>query len=68
MSSSKGGYYLPEPSHWPIIGSVGMFLMLFGFASFLHGSSSIVMIIGAAIIINNALPVLIALISHTRQA
>jgi len=51
MSSSNGGYYLPEPSHWPIVGSVGLFLMLFGFASFLHGSSSIMMIIGAAIII-----------------
>jgi cytochrome c oxidase subunit 3 len=51
MSSSNGGYYLPEPSHWPIVGSVGMFLMLFGFASFLHGSSSLMMIAGAAIII-----------------
>jgi len=51
MSSSNGGYYLPAPSHWPIIGSVGMFTMLFGFAMFLHGSSSIMMIIGAAIII-----------------
>ena len=51
MSSSNGGYYLPAPSHWPIVGSVGMFLLLFGFASFLHGSSSLVMIAGAVIII-----------------
>ncbi len=51
MSSSTGGYYLPAPSHWPIVGSVGMFLMLFGFASFLHGGSSLIMIAGAAIII-----------------
>ena len=51
MSSSNGGYYLPAPSHWPIVGSIGMFLMLFGFASFLHGSSSLVMIAGAVIII-----------------
>ena len=51
MSSSNGGYYLPEPSHWPIVGSVGMFLMLFGFASFLHGSSILLMLAGAAIII-----------------
>ena len=51
MSSSTGGYYLPAPSHWPIVGSVGMFLMLFGFASFLHGGTSLVMIAGAAIII-----------------
>ena len=51
MSSSNGGYYLPAPSHWPIVGSVGMFLMLFGFASFLHGSSIYMMLAGAAIII-----------------
>ena len=51
MSSSTGGYYLPAPSHWPIVGSVGMFLMLFGFASFLHGGTSLTMIAGAAIIV-----------------
>ena len=51
MSSSNGGYYLPAPSHWPIVGSVGMFLLLFGFASFLHGSGSLVMIAGAVVII-----------------
>jgi cytochrome c oxidase subunit 3 len=51
MSSSNGGYYLPAPSHWPIVGSIGMFLLLFGFASYLHGSSSLIMIAGAAIII-----------------
>ena len=51
MSSSNGGYYLPAPSHWPIVGSVGMFLLLFGFASFLNGSNSLIMIAGAAVII-----------------
>ena len=51
MSSSNGGYYLPAPSYWPIVGSVGMFLMLFGFASFLHGSSMLLMIAGAVIIV-----------------
>jgi cytochrome c oxidase subunit 3 len=51
MSASKGGYYLPEPSHWPIVGSIGMFLLLFGFASFLHGSSMMVMLVGAVILI-----------------
>ena len=51
MSASKGGYYLPEPSHWPIVGSIGLFLLLFGFASFLHGSSSVIMLTGAVIII-----------------
>jgi len=51
MSASKGGYYLPEPSHWPIVGSIGMFLLLFGFASFLHGSSMVIMLAGAVVII-----------------
>ena len=51
MSSSNGGYYLPAPSHWPIVGSIGLFLMLFGFASFLHGSSMLLMLAGAAIIV-----------------
>ena len=51
MSAPKGGYYLPEPSHWPIVGSVGMFLLLFGFASFLHGGTSLTMLAGAVIVI-----------------
>jgi len=51
MSASKGGYYLPEPSHWPIVGSIGMFLLLFGFASFLHGNTWVIMAAGAAVII-----------------
>ncbi len=49
MSSSNGGYYLPEPSHWPLVGSIGMFLLLGGFAHFLGGGSTIVMWIGAAV-------------------
>jgi len=51
MSASKGGYYLPEPSHWPIIGSIGIFLLLFGFATLLHGGTWLVMAAGAAVII-----------------
>ncbi|MGB5305186.1 MAG: cytochrome c oxidase subunit 3 [Gammaproteobacteria bacterium] len=51
MSASNGGYYLPEPSHWPIVGSVGMFLLLFGFASFLHGGTSLIMMAGAVVVL-----------------
>jgi cytochrome c oxidase subunit 3 len=57
MSASKGGYYLPEPSHWPIVGSIGMFLLLFGFAMALptHNDGEMgnmtVMFIGLAVII-----------------
>ena len=39
MSTQTGSYYLPAPSHWPIVGSIGMFTMLFGFASALPGTS-----------------------------
>jgi len=51
MSSSNGGYYLPEPSHWPIIGSIGLFTLLGGFAHYLSGGSFIVMIAGAVILL-----------------
>jgi cytochrome c oxidase subunit 3 len=33
MSHNNGGYYLPDPSKWPIIGSIGITLVLAGFAS-----------------------------------
>ncbi len=51
MSESHGGYYLPEPSHWPLVGSIGIFSLLAGFAMYLHGHSSAIMLLGAAIII-----------------
>jgi len=30
MTSQPGGYYLPSPSHWPIVGSLGLVLMAVG--------------------------------------
>jgi len=51
MSASNGAYYLPQPSHWPIVGSVGLFLTLGGFAHFLHGGSSMVMMAGLAVLL-----------------
>jgi cytochrome c oxidase subunit 3 len=51
MSATNGGYYLPQPSHWPIIGSIGLFTFLAGFASFLHGGTYLFMLAGAAILI-----------------
>ena len=52
MSETHGGYYVPHGSGWPIIGSVGLFVMLQGFASFLNGSGtgSTVMLVGFAIL------------------
>lgn len=32
----KGNYYLPEPSYWPIIGSIGLFCFMLGAANWLH--------------------------------
>jgi cytochrome c oxidase subunit 3 len=51
MSSSNGGYYLPQPSYWPIIGSIGMFALLGGFGIFLGGGSAFGMYLGAAVLI-----------------
>lgn len=53
MSTSNGGYYLPNPSPYPIIGSIGLFTLLAGFVMVLHeaGVGPVVMALGAAIII-----------------
>jgi len=36
MTDSKNPYYLPEPSHWPITGSIGLFTLFIGAASWLN--------------------------------
>jgi cytochrome c oxidase subunit 3 len=51
MSASNGGYYLPEPSHWPIVGSIGMFTLLAGFAHYLNDGSSLFMYAGAVVLL-----------------
>ena len=33
---AHGTYYVPKPSHWPLVGSVGLTTMLVGAASWLH--------------------------------
>ncbi|OGV29501.1 MAG: MFS transporter [Legionellales bacterium RIFCSPHIGHO2_12_FULL_35_11] len=33
---THGGYYIPSPSHWPLVGSVGLTTTLAGAASWLH--------------------------------
>jgi cytochrome c oxidase subunit 3 len=40
MSEAHSGYYLPEPSHWPILGSIGLFSIFAGSAVWLNGSSA----------------------------
>ncbi|MGD2056757.1 MAG: cytochrome c oxidase subunit 3 [Gammaproteobacteria bacterium] len=51
MTATNGGYYLPQPSHWPIVGSIGLVTFLAGFAHLIHGGSSLFMLAGAAILV-----------------
>ncbi len=53
MSHSPGSYYLPDPSKWPITGSIGLFSLLLGFMLLLNEGSAgpWLMIFGAAVLI-----------------
>jgi cytochrome c oxidase subunit 3 len=44
-------YYLPDPSHWPVLGSAGIFCLLVGLANWLHKNTlgPILFFIGALI-------------------
>lgn len=38
MSDNRhSGYYIPAPSYWPIVGSIGLFCLMLGAANWLHG-------------------------------
>ena len=53
MSGAPGSYYLPNPSAWPIIGSIGLFTLALGFVFLLNdvGAGPWIMLCGAAIIL-----------------
>ena len=53
MAAAKGGYYIPHGTKWPIMGSIGLFTLLGGFAMLLNGnpSAKMIMVVGALIII-----------------
>jgi len=38
-ASAHGSYYVPHGTRWPILGSIGIFLLLQGFVQFLNGQS-----------------------------
>ncbi len=40
MSDSKDIYYIPHGTKWPIVGSIGMFLLMVGASNWLNGSDS----------------------------
>ena len=37
-ATGSGHYYVPHETHWPIIGSVGLFALVGGFAMYLNGT------------------------------
>lgn len=53
MAAKKTHYYLPEPSYWPIIGSIGLFVLFIGFANWLHKNvyGPYLFLLGACIIV-----------------
>ena len=51
MSDKQEKYFIPKPSPYPIFGSIGLFLMLFGFVNWLHEESFGIYCIGAGIVI-----------------
>jgi cytochrome c oxidase subunit 3 len=40
MSQTNNSYYLPDPSQWPITGSLGLFTIFIGAATWLNGSGA----------------------------
>ena len=36
MSTENSKYYIPEPSHWPLVGSIGLFTTMVGAATWIH--------------------------------
>jgi cytochrome c oxidase subunit 3 len=53
MSAAHGGYYLPNPSPWPIITSAGLFTLALGFVLFMNdlAAGPWFMLAGAAVIV-----------------
>jgi cytochrome c oxidase subunit 3 len=51
MTQAHGGYYVPHGSYWPIVGSIGLFTFMLGFANKLNGGGYTLMLVGGAILI-----------------
>ena len=53
MSDSHGAYFIPEPSRWPIVGTLALFISFIGAAMMLNGSDfgTYVLVLGIAAII-----------------
>jgi cytochrome c oxidase subunit III len=52
QAKAEGKYYVPHETHWPIIGSIGLFVAFFDFATFLNGGSTgLIALLGVGILI-----------------
>ena len=53
MAAAKDAYYIPHGTKWPIMGSIGLFTLLGGFAMLLNGNASAnwIMVVGTVILI-----------------
>ncbi|MBT7952382.1 MAG: cytochrome c oxidase subunit 3 [Gammaproteobacteria bacterium] len=49
MSDSQGAYFIPEPSRWPIVGTLALFVSFIGAAVMLNGSGFGTFIFGIGI-------------------
>src|SRR5690606_21043089 len=41
MAQSHDAYYVPHGSHWPIVGSIGLFSTAVGAANWMNGSTTL---------------------------
>ncbi len=53
MTTTQPSYYVPHGTRWPIMGSIGLFLLLAGFSSHLLGGAagSVFMVLGALVLV-----------------
>lgn len=53
MAHAKDKYYVPHGSHWPIVGSIGLFLTMIGASIMLNGSPSgkLVLVLGLVVLL-----------------
>ncbi len=51
MIENKESYYLPAPSHWPMVASIGLFCAVLGGINWLHGHTFGPYLLGAGLLI-----------------
>ena len=52
MSASNGDYYLPDPSPWPLVASVGLFALAGGFIMLVNDISTAPFVMAALSLIH----------------